>query len=65
MDKKSLSEQDISSKYVLPAIIGAGWDLETQIRGQKTFTAGRIMVHGKTISRGEKKRICGRRFVES
>jgi type I restriction enzyme R subunit len=56
IDKKSLSEQDISSKYVLPALIGAGWDLETQIREQSTFTAGRIMVHGKTISRGEKKR---------
>lgn len=56
MDKKSLSEQDISSKYVLPALIGAGWNLQTQIREQSTFTAGRIMVHGKTISRGEKKR---------
>lgn len=56
MDKKSLSEQDISSKYVLPVLVGAGWDLQTQIREQSTFTAGRIMVHGKTISRGEKKR---------
>lgn len=56
MDKKSLSEQDISSKYVLPALIDAGWDLQTQIREQWTFTSGRIMVHGKTISRGEKKR---------
>lgn len=56
MDKKSLSEQDICSKYILPAIVSAGWDLETQIREQWTFTSGRIMVHGKTISRGEKKR---------
>lgn len=56
MDKKSLSEQDICSKYVLPAITDAGWDLQSQIREQWTFTSGRIMVHGKTISRGEKKR---------
>jgi type I restriction enzyme R subunit len=56
MDKKSLSEQDICSKFVLPAILSTGWDLASQIREQKTFTAGRIQVHGKTISRGEKKR---------
>src|SRR3989339_79339 len=56
MDKKSLSEQDICSKFVLPAIINAGWDLHLQIREQKTFTAGRIQIHGKSISRGEKKR---------
>ena len=56
MDKKNLSEQDICSKYVLPAIIKAGYNLHSQIREQITFTAGRIQVHGKTISRGEKKR---------
>jgi type I restriction enzyme R subunit len=56
MDKKSLTEQDICSKYVLPAITKIGWNLETQIREQWTFTSGRIMVNGKTISRGEKKR---------
>ncbi len=56
MDKKSLTEQDICSKYILPALVGAGWDLQTQIYEQKTFTNGRIMVNGKTISRGEKKR---------
>ncbi len=56
MDKKTLSEQDICSKYVLPAITDAGWNLQSQIREQVTFTAGRIQIFGKTISRGEKKR---------
>lgn len=56
MDKKSLSEQDICSKYVLPAITNAGWDLQTQIREQVTFTAGRIKIFGKSVTRGEKKR---------
>jgi type I restriction enzyme R subunit len=56
MDTQSLSEQDISSKFILPALTQSGWDLHTQIREQKTFTAGRIMIHGKTISRGERKR---------
>ena len=54
--KKSLSEQDICSKYVLPAIVKAGWDLQKQIREQTTFTAGRIIVKGKIATRGEKKR---------
>lgn len=56
MDKKLLSEQDICSKYVLPAIVQAGWDLHSQIREQVTFTAGRIQIFGKTVTRGERKR---------
>lgn len=54
--KKHLSEQDICSKFILPAVTNAGWDLQDQIREQYTFTAGRIIVHGKTIARGDKKR---------
>lgn len=52
----NLSERDICTKYITPALIKAGWDLHTQIREEVTFTAGRINVRGKTISRGEKKR---------
>ena len=28
-DKKSLSERDICTKYITPAITAAGWDLHT------------------------------------
>jgi type I site-specific restriction endonuclease len=28
IDKKKLSEQDISTKFIVPAIQGAGWDLK-------------------------------------
>ena len=42
MSKKDLSEQDIRTKYITPAIIASGWDLHTQIREEVTFTAGRI-----------------------
>ncbi|NTW30960.1 MAG: restriction endonuclease, partial [Candidatus Moranbacteria bacterium] len=56
MDKKSLSEQDICSKFILPSVVSAGWDLQSQIREQYSFTAGRIIVHGKTVERGERKR---------
>lgn len=54
--KKDLSERDIITKYILPAIEQAGWNKQTQIREEVTFTAGRIFVKGKKTKRGEKKR---------
>ena len=39
--KKDLSERDIITKYILPAIENAGWDKQTQIREEVTFTDGR------------------------
>ena len=54
--KKSLSERDIITKYILPAIEQSGWNKQTQIREEVTFTAGRIFVKGKKTKRGEKKR---------
>ncbi len=56
MSKKNLSEQDIRTKYITPAIIASDWDLHTQIREEVTFTAGRIIVRGKLYSRGKAKR---------
>ena len=32
MDKKKLSETDIRTKFITPAIVEAGWDLHTQLR---------------------------------
>ena len=55
-DKKSLSERDICTKYITPAIIRAGWDLHSQIREEVSFTKGRIIVRGKLHTRGEQKR---------
>ncbi|SEQ59937.1 type I restriction enzyme, R subunit [Azotobacter beijerinckii] len=56
MDKKSLSERDICSKFIMPAIQQAGWDLHKQIREEVSFTKGRIVVRGKLHSRGEARR---------
>nr|WP_316347316.1 DEAD/DEAH box helicase family protein [Desulfuromonas acetoxidans] len=56
MSKKDLSEQDIRSKFITPAILQSGWDLQTQIREEVTFTAGRIIVRGKLHTRGKAKR---------
>lgn len=55
-EKKSLSERDICTKYIIPAIIRAGWDLHSQIREEVSFTQGRIIVRGKLHTRGEQKR---------
>ena len=55
-DKKKLSERDIITKYILPALVQSGWDTQKQIREEVTFTDGRIIVKGKQIKRGERKR---------
>ena len=55
-NKSSLSERDIITKYILPAIEQSGWNKQTQIREEVTFTAGRIFVKGKLTNRGQKKR---------
>lgn len=57
MDKKQLSERDIISKYITPAIVNAGWDLKKQIREEVTYTDGRIIVRRKLVTRGERKRV--------
>ena len=57
--KKSLTETDIRTKFITPAIVGeagAGWDLMTQIREEVFFTKGRVIVRGKTVKRGEAKK---------
>ena len=56
MDKKSLSERDICTKFITPAIQQAGWDIEKQIREEFSFTAGRIYVKGNLWTRGKQKR---------
>lgn len=56
MDKKQLSERDICSKYITPALSGAGWDTHVQVREEVSFTKGRIIVRGKLVTRGKAKR---------
>ena len=56
MDKKLLSERDICTKFITPAIKQAGWDEMSQIREEVSFTKGRIIVRGKLVSRGKAKR---------
>lgn len=56
INKKSLSERDICTKFITPAIENAGWDKNTQLLEEVSFTAGRIYVRGKLTARGKTKR---------
>ncbi len=56
MNKKDLSERDICTKFITPSIVAAGWDVDTQIREEVSFTDGRITVRGKLHTRGAQKR---------
>ncbi len=56
MNKKLLSERDICTKFIHPALQRAGWSLKKQIREEVSFTDGRIIVQGKLHHRGKQKR---------
>lgn len=56
LNKKALSERDICSKFITPAMVQAGGDLDAQIREEVSFTKGRIIVRGKLVARRKPKR---------
>ncbi|CAM3884638.1 DEAD/DEAH box helicase family protein [Flavobacterium jumunjinense] len=56
INKKTLSERDICSKYINPSLEKAGWDMKRQVREEVSFTDGRIIVQGKLYTRGQSKR---------
>ena len=56
MNKKDLSERDICTKFINPAIQNVGWNMRTQVREEVSFTDGRIIVQGKMYTRRKSKR---------
>ena len=59
MNKKELTEADIRTKFITPAILGPNgkkWDVMTQLLEERYFTKGRVIVRGKAVSRGEAKK---------
>ena len=59
MNKKELTETDIRTKFITPAIVGVNgekWNVMTQVREEVYFTKGRVIVRGKTVRRGEAKK---------
>ena len=55
MNKKQLTEQEIRTRYITPAIRAAGWQPH-QIREEVTFTAGRIIVRGTLSMRSQQRK---------
>ncbi|WP_439531505.1 EcoAI/FtnUII family type I restriction enzme subunit R [Marinobacter adhaerens] len=56
MDKNKLTERDICSKFINPALAKAGWNMHSQVREEVSFTAGRIIVRGRLHTRGKRRR---------
>jgi type I restriction enzyme R subunit len=56
MNLKDLSERDICTKFITPALRQAEWDEIAQIREEVSFTNGRIIVRGKLVTRDKAKR---------
>lgn len=56
LDKRSLSERDICTTFITPAVRQAGWGEMLQVREEVGFTRGRIIVRGKLVTRGKAKR---------
>ncbi|RDI28261.1 type I restriction enzyme R subunit [Pseudacidovorax intermedius] len=55
-ERKTLSEADIKTKFITPAILSAGWDEMTQVRREVTLTPGPVVVRGNLSSRNKKKK---------
>jgi type I restriction enzyme R subunit len=43
MDKKKLSEADICLKFITPALVASGWDVNEQVFQEFTLKAGRMV----------------------
>lgn len=59
VDKKTLTEADIRTKFITPALVGptdGKWNVMTQLREEVYFTKGRVIVRGKMVKRGEAKK---------
>ena len=51
INKKELSEMDIRTKYITPAIVSAGWSSISQMREENKVTNGRMIARGKSCKR--------------
>lgn len=56
MNKKQLTERDICTKFITPALEQSGWDIVTQVREEFALTNGRVIVRGKLHTRAKRKR---------
>lgn len=56
MDKKLLTEQDIRTKFITPALLAAGWE-QQYLREEWPITAGRVRVRGNNMHSRDKNTI--------
>lgn len=56
MSETPLSERDVCTKLITPAVERVGWDIQSQVREEVSLTAGRVMVRGRLVARGTAKR---------
>ncbi len=54
LEKKSLSETEIRTRYITPSLVNAGWSYDN-IHEEKSFTDGRVIDkgHGEYFSWGK------------
>ena len=54
-NRENLSEEDIKLRYITPVLEKAGWT-KKHIRMEYVFTEGQILVRGKIVERGKRKK---------
>lgn len=60
VNKKSLTETDIRTKFITPAVlgpVGSKWASMTRVREDSFSTKGRVIVRGKSVKRREAKKV--------
>jgi type I restriction enzyme R subunit len=63
MDKKLLTEQDIRTKFITPALLAAGWDMQRQLREEVKLTDGRVRVRSNNMHYRDQKSILRADYV--
>lgn len=56
INKKNLKEQEIRTMYISPALKDKGWEVPVNMREEKYFTDGRVLIAGSKYSVAEGKK---------
>lgn len=54
--KKQMTEEDIKNKFITPSIINSGWNIQSNVFFEHSFTDGRVIVRGNLTARAKRKR---------
>lgn len=56
MNKKLLTETEVCTKYITPALVSVGWDIMDQISQEQSFNSGQIVIEEGQLARVENKK---------